>query len=294
MTEPSGAAWPAEQTAQDAAMAVLSPEMIDELREFGTERAIEVGDVLYRAGDATYDFMVILEGEVVVVRPDRAGDVPIIRQDEGRFLGELNLLTGQRVYHTARVTRPGRVLVIADDDFRRRMSTKPDVADVIFRAFLARRDALRQNEARGALKIIGSRFSAEALALRGYAARARLVHTWIDVEDAPDVDVMLADMGFRRRDIPVVVTPTAVLRHATPGGLAEYLGLTYHGTPGYMFDLVVVGSGPAGLAAAVYGASEGLQTVSLDGVASWAPSRWAWIAALPVRSRPEMPFGKPT
>src|SRR4051794_15787919 len=98
-------------------MAVLPPEMIDELREFGTERAIEVGDVLYRAGDATYDFMVILEGEVVVVRPDRDGDVPIIHQNEGRFLGELNLLTGQRVYLTARVTRPGRVLVIAVDDF---------------------------------------------------------------------------------------------------------------------------------------------------------------------------------
>jgi thioredoxin reductase (NADPH) len=268
VTETSGAAWPLVQTVQDAAMAVLTPEMIDDLREFGTERRIDAGDVLYRAGDATYDFMVILEGEVLVVRPDRDGEVPIVRHDEGRFLGELNLLTGQRVYLTARVTRPGRVLVITVDDFRRMMSTKPDVADVIFRAFLARRDALRQNEGSDALKIIGSRFSAEALALRAYAARARLVHRWIDVEEAQDVDVLLADMGFRRRDIPVVVTPTAVLRHTTPGELAEHLGLTYHGTPGYMFDLVVVGSGPAGLAAAVYGASEGLQTVSLDAVAA--------------------------
>ena len=92
------------------------------------------------------------------------------------------------------------------------------------------------------------------------------MHTWIDLEEADDVDVLLASMGLRPRDTPVVVTPNAVLRHPSPGEFAEHLGLTFSTVPGYMFDLVVVGTGPAGLAAAVYGASEGLDTVSLDAV----------------------------
>ena len=104
------------------------------------------------------------------------------------------------------------------------------------------------------------------MALRAFAIRARLVHTWIDLEDADDIEVLLASMGLRPVDTPVVITPTAMLRHPTPGEFAEHLGLTFTSVPGYVFDLVVVGTGPAGLAAAVYGASEGLDTVSLDAV----------------------------
>ena len=106
------------------------------------------------------------------------------------------------------------------------------------------------------------------MALRAFAARSRLPHEWIDIEDEDDVDVLLAGMGFRPRDTPVVITTTGVLRHPSPGELAEHLGLTFRQAPGYMFDLVVVGSGPAGLAAAVYGASEGLDTISLDAVST--------------------------
>jgi thioredoxin reductase (NADPH) len=105
------------------------------------------------------------------------------------------------------------------------------------------------------------------LALRAYAARSALPHTWIDIEDEDDVEVPLADMGFRRSDTPIVISSTGVLRHPTPGELADHLGLTFRPVPGYMFDLVVVGSGPGGLAAAVYGASEGLDTISVDSVA---------------------------
>ena len=118
------------------------------------------------------------------------------------------------------------------------------------------------------MRIIGSRYSQEAMALRAFAARSHLAHAWIDLEDAEDVGVLLASMGLRPTDTPVVITPTAVLRHPTPGQFAEHLGLTFHLPPGYLFDLVVVGTGPAGLAAAVYGASEGLQTVSLDAIAT--------------------------
>ena len=227
--------------------------MVQELAPFGEERAVAVGDVLFRAGDDFSDFFVVLEGAVDIVRPDIDGESLVTTHVAGRFLGELNMLTGQRLSLTARVSEPGRVLAVPTTEFRRMMSSKPDLADIVFSAFVARREILRAGEGARALRIIGSRYSSDAMALRAYAARSRLPHTWIDIEDEDDVEVMLADMGFRRADTPVVVTSTGVLRHPSPGELADHLGLTFHSMPGYMFDLVVVGSGPAGLAAAVYG-----------------------------------------
>jgi len=105
------------------------------------------------------------------------------------------------------------------------------------------------------------------MSLRGFAARSRVAHTWIDLEDADDADVLLETMGLSPADLPAALTPTTVLRRTTPEQVGEHLGLTFHSAAGYRFDLVVVGTGPAGLAAAVYGASEGLDTVSVDAVA---------------------------
>ncbi len=249
----------ASVTLSDADLAALAP--------YGTERRVEVGDVLFRAGDVDVDFHVVVEGAVDILRDDLDGEVLVVTHGAHRFLGELSMLTGQRAYLTARVSQAGRVLVIPPDQFRRLGSAVPELADAIFRTFVARRELLRTGEGARAIRIIGSRYSAEALALRAFASRNRLVHTWIDLEDADDVDVLLADLGLRARDTPVVITPTAVLRRPTPGEFADHLGLTYHATPGFLFDLVVVGTGPAGLAAAVYGASEGLNTISLDAVA---------------------------
>jgi thioredoxin reductase (NADPH) len=102
------------------------------------------------------------------------------------------------------------------------------------------------------------------MALRSFAHRARLPHTWIDVEDLDDVSRFLEGLGARVEDVPLVITPTARFHNPTPGELAQHLGLTFHATSGRLADLVVVGTGPAGLAASVYGASEGLSTISLD------------------------------
>jgi thioredoxin reductase (NADPH) len=246
----------------------LGSAVLRDLAEIGTERDVQVGDVLFRAGDDTADFIVILGGAVDIVRPDIDGETLLTTHHAGRFLGELNMLTGQRLSLTARVSEPGRILTVPAPEFRRVMASKPELADVVFSAFVARREVLRSGEGARMLRIIGSRYSPDALALRAYAARSRLPHLWIDIEEEDDVEVLLADMGFRRSDTPVVVTSTGVLRHPTPGELAEHLGLTFRPMPGYLFDLVVVGSGPAGLAAAVYGASEGLDTLSLDAAAT--------------------------
>jgi thioredoxin reductase (NADPH) len=249
---------------ESAATAPLDEAMLADVAAVGHERSVERGDVLYRAGDSNPPFIVILEGEAEVLRGEGPDEVVVATREPRGFLGELNLLTGQRVYLTTRVTKPGRVLVVEPDDFRRLMSTRPELSDTIFRAFVARRELLRSGEGAGAIQIIGSRYSAEAMALRSFALRARLPHTWTDVEDLDDSPVFLASLGAHPRDVPLVITPTARLRRPSPGEFAQHLGLTYRSVPGYMADLVVVGTGPAGLAASVYGASEGLTTIALD------------------------------
>ncbi|MCW3028285.1 MAG: Thioredoxin-disulfide reductase [Solirubrobacterales bacterium] len=252
---------------EERAFPVLSPAQLAEVASFGTEQPVAAGQSLFEAGEASYQLFVVLEGEVEIVPPEGAEAAPIAVYGPGGFVGELNLLTGQRRFLTARVTRAGRVLVVEQEEFRRLMSLRPELAETIFAALVARREILRSGEGAQAIRIIGSRYSPEATALRGFAEHSRLVHAWVDVEDAEDADALLASMGLTRRDIPAVITATETMRRPSPATFAEHLGLTFQPTPGYIFDLVVVGSGPAGLAAAVYGASEGLRTVSLDAVA---------------------------
>lgn len=250
----------------DRRFPIFPRDVLEELSDFGEQRKLRAGDVLYRAGDSTSNFYVLIEGEVEVVRDDDSQQLVVV-YTAGQFIGELGLLTGQRTLLTARSTRSGMALVIPQDSFRRLMATKPTISDTIFGALIARRETIRTTSVSNAIQIIGSRFSREALALRTFAARNRLAYSWIDLEEADDIGVLLASKGLRLGDTPVVITPTAILRHPTPGQFAEQLGLTYHSIPGRTFDLVVIGTGPAGLAASVYGASEGLDTVSLDAVA---------------------------
>jgi len=256
-----------ERDAADA-FPVWDDTVLAELAGYGVERDVAAGEELLHAGRATTGFYVVLDGEIEVVRPDVDRDEPVGVLGPGQFVGGVSLLRGQRPYLTARATRDGRVLDIGPDEFRRLMASRRHLADMIFDSATARIEQLRTGAAARTVRIYGSRFSPEALALRAFANRSRLPHSWIDLEDADDPDVVLAALGLRPVDVPAVVTTSATLRRATPGELAQHLGLTFESPPGYTFDLVVVGTGPAGLAAAVYGASEGLDTVSLDGVAT--------------------------
>jgi thioredoxin reductase (NADPH) len=245
---------------------LLSASELAEIAEFGSEQKVVAGELLFQAGEETNDLFVVLDGEVEVLRSEGSDEVVMFAFGPGSFIGELTLLTGQRRFLTCRATKAGRVLVIPQPEFRRLMSQRPTLAGTIFSALVSRREMLRSGQGALAIRIIGSRYSSEAMSLRAFAERSRLPHSWIDVEDAEDVDALLASMGVGPQEIPVVITPTEILRRPSPATFAEHLGLTFRPTPGYIFDLVVVGSGPAGLAAAVYGASEGLRTVSLDSV----------------------------
>jgi thioredoxin reductase (NADPH) len=254
------------QPADPAPAPLLSESQLREMAEFGSERQVVAGDVLFKAGEASFDLFVVLEGEAEVVRGEGPEAVLVRAFGPGDFIGELTLLTGQRRFLTGRVSRPGRVLAIKQAEFRRLMSVRPEIADIIFGELVERRQVLRSGPGAQAIRIIGSRYSPEAMSLRNFAEHSRLAHTWIDLEDAEDVEALLASVNLRPQDTPVVITPTGVLRHATAATLADHLGLSFQPKPGFIFDLIVVGSGPAGLAAAVYGASEGLSTVCLDAV----------------------------
>jgi thioredoxin reductase (NADPH) len=244
----------------------LSAAELADMATFGSERQAEAGELLFQAGEASYDLFVVLDGEAEVLRESGGEEAIVATFGPGGFIGEMTLLTGQRRFLTGRVTKAGRMLVIEQDEFRRLMSLRPALAERIFSALVARREILRSGQGAQAIKIIGSRYSPEAMSLRSFAEHSRIAHTWIDLEQADDVDALLSSMGLSSQDTPVAITPNGMLRRATPATFAEQLGLTFQPVPGFIFDLIVVGSGPAGLAAAVYGASEGLSTVCLDAV----------------------------
>jgi thioredoxin reductase (NADPH) len=253
------------------AFPTLTSAQLARLEPYGRRDVVEAGGFAFVEGQDAYDLVVILSGGFSIVRRDLAGrDSPVVvaAHGAGRFLGELNLLTGERTMLAARADERSEILRVDPPSLRRLMAAETDLADLLFAAFMARREVLRGGEGAKTLRIIGSRFSARALELRAFARRRRLAHTWIDLDDTDvgDVDVLLDSLGVARSDTPVVISPTAVLRRPTVGELAEHLGVTYQPLEGRVRDVVVVGAGPAGLAAAVYGASEGLDTLVLDAI----------------------------
>jgi thioredoxin reductase (NADPH) len=255
------------------------------LDPLGIRRRVAAGDYLYRAGDTGYDFYVVLSGRVEILVNTDGEERLIISHGPGRFLGELNLLTGLRVFVDARVVETGEVLAIPVAGLRRIVATQPQLSDKILATFMARRADLL-SDAASAIRVIGSRYSPETAQIREYLARTRLPYQWLDPDADPQVDTVLRHFEIQPGELPVVISSGVVLRRPTPGALADYLGLTVASLPGRCFDLVIVGGGPAGLAAAVYGASEGLRTLGVDMV---APGGQAGTS-----SRIENYFGFPT
>jgi len=244
----------------------LSGADLAALGRLGVRRAVAAGEYLYREGDASYDFYVVLSGAVEIFVKSEGQERIIARHEAGRFLGELNLLTGQRVYVSARVAEPGEVIAVPRDALRRLIATNASLSDKILAAFLARR-AILMSGAASAIRVIGSRFSPDSGRVREFLVRSRIPHEWLDPDTDSEVERLLREFDIAPRDLPVVIATGTVLRHPTPGVLADYLGLTVGKLPDRCFDLVVVGAGPAGLAAAMYGASEGLRTIVVEMVA---------------------------
>ena len=244
----------------------LREDQIEILRRYGQKRKTEVGDVLFRAGDTRNDFIVILEGEVEVV-DDFAGDARTIGIFlAGRFLGELNMLTGQAMYLTAVVHEGGEVLAITRERLKEIVTEEPNLSDVILKAFLARRTYMIRTGL--GLRIIGLRHSSDAARLREVAACNRVPHVWIELVEDPEAEALLERFGAKPSETPVTIWQGEdVLKNPTNAEFAHTTGLEVDAPLERTYDLVVVGAGPAGLGAAVYGASEGLSTLALESIA---------------------------
>jgi thioredoxin reductase (NADPH) len=244
----------------------LEDYQLAELTPLGERRPTSEGEVLYQAGDTPEEFLVVLEGLVAVTEDLGPHRRLIAAHGPKRFLGEIGLLTGQPFFLTAHVEEPGAVLAVPMDRLRDLVVRDQQLADLILRAFLIRR-SLHLSLGAG-FAIIGSRFSADTRRLRDFAARNRLPHHWIDLENDEEAERLIRDLGIDLEDTPVVIWRGEVLRNPDNEQLAAAVGLLQPTPPKSSCDLIVVGAGPAGLAAAVYAASEGLSTAVFDAVAT--------------------------
>src|SRR6266487_1490885 len=230
----------------------LSASQLARLAAAGEERRAGVGDVLFTVGDATYPFIAIREGEVAIL--DAVGN-EIVRHGASSFLGELNLLSGQTVFLTAVVTKPLRYVAVERDALRSLLFEDAPLSDLVLSTFIARREALQGLEGIG-IELVGPRSSEPTMRMLEFVRANRLPYTWQD--EAPPAG----------EEPPLVRIPGgAELTHPTTGDVLRALGIGRELAPREEVDLLVVGVGPAGLAAAVYGASEGLDTLIVEGTA---------------------------
>jgi thioredoxin reductase (NADPH) len=248
---------------------VLDAAELEVLRRYGTERDVAAGEVLFADGDETYDLIVMLDGTAEIIQGyGQPGATFIAGYGRSQFLGEIGMLTGQRAYLTAVATSAGCVLAVPVAQLRAVMASEPGLSDLILRTFLLRHSILMR---RGAgLTLIGSRFDPGTRRLLEVLARNRLVSAWLDLEASPEAEAIVRGLDLPVADLPIVIIPGGPLLR-NPGGRALLDALGMAGAegpyPAGACDLLVVGGGPAGLAASVYGASEGLATTLAEGTA---------------------------
>jgi thioredoxin reductase (NADPH) len=248
---------------------LLGAAQLDALRRYGTEVEVAAGDVLFADGDEAYDLIVVLEGRVEIV--DQLGtpnETLIIEYGPREFLGEMSLLTGQRVFLAARVSVAGRIVRVSTAQVRVIMAQEPELSELLLRTFLFRHARLTQLGS--GLTLVGSRFDVNTRRLLEVLARNRLSFRWLELESSPEAEAMLRQLEVPPSDLPLVVVPGgSLLRnpdgHVVLGALGLVAAAEHEGSQ--VCDLLVVGAGPAGLSAAVYGASEGMTTMLAEDTA---------------------------
>ena len=242
----------------------LSADQLARLAQIGQRRPVERGEIVAEQGDKSASFLVVLSGALAIVHPQGAEETPIAVLSAGEFTGEVNMLSGRPSLVRARAVAPGEILVIPAGALRKVVQSDSELSELLMRAFILRRVGLIDH-AYGDAVLIGSTHSAETLRIREFLTRNGQPHAYLDVDKDPSVQALLDRFGLHLNDVPVVICGYArVLKNPSDEQIAECLGFNRVLDPAAVRDLVVVGAGPAGLAAAVYAASEGLDVLVLE------------------------------
>jgi thioredoxin reductase (NADPH) len=243
---------------------ILSDDQVGRVAALGRNRATKSGEILVELGSANVPFFVVVSGEVEVVRPiDRAEKViTVVRR--GQFTGEVNALSGRPALFRTRVVKPGEVIELDRATMLALMQTDYELGEILMRAFILRRVGLVASGI-GDVVLIGSSHSADTLRIREFLSRNGHPYSYLDLDRDPDSEKMMTDFHIEPDAIPVVICrDQAALRNPTNRELAECLGFNEPIEATHVRDLVVIGAGPSGLAAAVYGASEGLDVLVVE------------------------------
>ncbi|HMI86843.1 MAG TPA: FAD-dependent oxidoreductase [Polyangiaceae bacterium] len=245
----------------------LTPAQIDRISTVGHRRDVRAGDVLFDVGDQNTRFFVVLSGSVEIVRPIGDRDEPVTLHHPREFTGEINMLSARRSLVRARAASDGAVIAVDREDLRTLVHRDSDLSEVLMRAFILRRVALMAQDLND-LVLLGSRHSGSTQHIREFLSRNGQPFTYQDVETDPSVQALLDRFHVGVGDVPVIVCRSGhVLKNPSIETLAAALGLSADLDAMDIRDVVIVGAGPAGLAAAVYGASEGLDVLVIESTA---------------------------
>lgn len=244
----------------------LSSAQLARVEAQGRRIATTREQILTDAGDSHRPFLVVLSGSVEITLPGVNGCESIHLLQPGEFGGEMSTLRGVAGFTRIQVREPGEVLSLSEDALRAIVQTDADLSEIILRAFILRRVGL-MNSGQSEATLIGSRHSADTLRLREFLMRNAFPYFNVDVDDDAGAQALLERFSITAADVPVLIVHGQVVRNPSIFEAAQVLGMNPPVDPGRIHDLIVVGAGPAGLAAAVYGASEGLDTLVVESVA---------------------------
>jgi thioredoxin reductase (NADPH) len=245
----------------------FTDQQLATLMRYGTTEETSVGQVLATAGDPAYDLMVVLAGQVECSDIHDGRRRALLVHGPGDFIAELDLLTGQRVYATFVVIQAGSIIRVPRGAVKAVIAADSALGELLMQTMFRRREALLL--LRSGMQIIGSRYSPDTQRLREFAARNRLAYSWIDLDSDPVAAALLQTFRLEVSDTPAVLLGgAAVLVNPSNADFATAAGIAAEPISGSVFDLLVIGAGPAGLGAAVYGATEGLSTAVVDALAA--------------------------
>ena len=246
----------------------LSEEMVARVATYGHEETLPRGTLAFERGQRSVDFFLVLEGAIEIFDVDAQGHENVFTVHRARqFTGEVDLFNDREILVSGRANPDTRVIRVARADFQRLISGEPDIGEILMRAFILRRVGLITH-AQGGVTLIGPGHGADTVRLQRFLTRNGYPYRLLDTETDPDADGFLGGFSIEPGQLPVVIAPDErVWRNPATAALADALGLTEAIDPEHTYDVVIVGAGPAGLAAAVYAASEGLDTIVIEGIA---------------------------